>query len=99
MNTEKDIGLKKTTIVHVLRVLYNYTSFEFPATQTAIVNYLNDLGISCSRKTVGRNLGYLIESGAPIKRHTCKNGGYYYDHKGDRFLRRMKSVERSGGEA
>ncbi len=89
-----ETSLKKTTIVHVLRVLYNYTSLEYPATQTAIVNYLNDLGISCARKTVGRNLRYLIESGAPIKRRACKNGGYYYDHKGDRFLKRMRREER-----
>ena len=86
-------NLKKTTIVHVLRVLYNYTSFDYPATQTAIVNYLNDMGIACARKTVGRNIAYLIESGAPIQRRMQKNGGYYYDHKGDRFLTRRKNME------
>lgn len=92
-------SLKKTTIVHVLRVLYNYTSFEYPATQTAIVNYLNDLEISCTRKTVGRNIRYLMESGAPIKRRACKNGGYYYDHKHDRFLKRTKACDHREGEA
>lgn len=43
---------KKLTIVYILKVLYNYTSVDFPATQTAIVNYLNDICIPCSRKTV-----------------------------------------------
>ncbi len=86
-------SLKKTTIVHVLRVLHNYTSYDYPATQTAIVNYLNDLDIACTRKTVGRNIRYLIESGVPIKRRMQKNGGYYYDHKNDRFFAKIKRTE------
>jgi predicted transcriptional regulator len=86
-------SIKKTTIVHVLRVLYNYTSYDYPATQTAIVNYLNDLDIACTRKTVGRNIRYLIESGVPIKRRMPKNGGYYYDHKNDRFFAKIKRTE------
>ena len=83
-------NLKKTIIVHILRILYNYTSFDYPATQTNIVNYLNDIGIACTRKTVGRNLKYLVDSGLPIKRKCCKNGGYYYDFENDRFFVRTK---------
>ena len=83
-------NLKKTIIVHILKVLYNYTSFEYPATQTTIVNYLNDIDISCTRKTVGRNLKYLIECGLPIKRRNCKSGGYYYDVNNDNFFVRKK---------
>ncbi len=83
-------NMKKTTIIHVFRVLYNFTSCDYPATQTSIVNYLNDIGIECTRKTVGRNLKYLIESGVPIKRKTTKNGGYYYDFDNDNFLKRTK---------
>lgn len=77
---------KKIIIIHILRILYNYTSFHYPATQTTIVKYLNDIDIPCSRKTVGRNIKYLIESGLPIKRRQCKNGGYYYDSENDRFF-------------
>ncbi len=83
-------NLKKTIIVHILRILYNYTSFEYPATQTNIVNYLNDIDISCTRKTVGRNLKYLIECGLPIKRKNCKSVGYYYDANNDNFFVRIK---------
>ena len=90
MNT----NLKKTIIVHILRILYNYTSVEYPATQTSIVNYLNDIDIPCTRKTVGRNLKYLIDIGLPIKRKQCKNGGYYYDFKSDNFFVRTKMNER-----
>ena len=82
-------NLKKTVIVHILRILYNYTSFDFPATQTAIVNYLNDIDIQCSRKTVGRNLKYLIDIGLPIKRKHSKYGGYYYDFNNDNFFIRF----------
>ena len=84
---------KKLTIIHVLRVLYNYTSADFPATQTVIVNYLNDIGVSCSRKTVGRNLKYLIDCGVPIKRKHAKGGGYYYDLENDSFFIRNKKCE------
>ena len=88
---------KKLTIIHVLRVLYNFTSPEFPATQTAIVNYLNDIDISCSRKTVGRNIKYLIDCGVPIKRKCAKNGGYYYDFENDNFFGRINVSNRVGG--
>ncbi len=80
---------KKIIIIQILRILYNYTSFEYPATQTNIVNYLNDVDIPCSRKTVGRNIRYLIESGLPIKRRQCRNGGYYYDSENDKFFARI----------
>lgn len=83
---------KKLTIIHVLKVLYSYTSVDFPATQTSIANYLNDIGISCTRKTVGRNLRYLIDCGVPIKRKHNKNGGYYYDFENDTFFVR-KSID------
>lgn len=82
-------NLKKTIIVHILRILYNYTSFDYPVTQTALANYLNDSGISCTRKTVARNLKYLIEINVPIKRKQCKNGGYYYDSTNDSFFCRI----------
>ena len=91
------IHLKKTIIVHILRILYNYTSFEYPATQTSIVNYLNEIGISCTRTTVGRNLRYLIDSGLPIKRKCSKNGGYYYDLQSDNFFVRTKINDKLGG--
>lgn len=80
--------------IHLLRVLYQYTSFAYPATQTALVNYLNDLGIPCTRKTVGRNLKYLMENGVPIKRRACRNGGYYYDFENDQFLVRVNVIEK-----
>ena len=85
-------NLKKTIIVHILRILYNYTSYDYPATQTAIANYLNDIEIFSTRKTVGRNLKYLMDSGVPIKRKHCKKGGYYYDFENDTFFVRNNKL-------
>lgn len=96
MRSEIQSSLKKTIIMHVFRVLYNYTSADHPATQTAIVDYLNDIGISCTRKTVGRNLKYLIECGAPIKRKSSRAGGYYYDFQNDTFLKRAEIASGEG---
>ena len=90
-------NLKKAIIIQILRILYNYTSYDFPATQTVIVQYLNDVGIPCTRKTIGRNLGYLIASGLPIRRRHDKNGGYYYDADNDTFFVRSKIDHILGG--
>ena len=77
---------KKTIIIHILKILYNYTSYDYPATQTWIADYLNDIDIPCSRKTVGRNIKYLIDIGLPIKRKQSKSGGYYYAFENDNFF-------------
>jgi len=89
------INQKKTIIVYVLKILYNYTSKDYPVSQTVIANYLNDIDIPCSRKTVGRNLKYLMEMGVPIKRKRTKNGGYYYDFDNDNFLVRVDISKRN----
>lgn len=80
---------KKTIIVYVLKVLYNYTSKENCATQTFIANYLRDIGIPCDRKTVGRNIKYLIEIGVPIKKSDKNRNGYYYDRTNDKFFKNV----------
>ena len=81
---------KKTIIVHILRVLYCYTSVENPATQTHIANYLNDIDIPCDRKTVGRNIKYLIDMGLPIIKSNGIKRGYYYDIENDKFFIRKE---------
>lgn len=75
MNQSKQIA-KKIVIVYVLNVL-RYTSKEFPVLQSRICEYLNDIGIPCDRKTVGRNVAYLRAMGYPIYSITRK--GYYLD--------------------
>ncbi len=90
------IHTKKTIIVQILRVLYNYTSPAFPVSQTQIVNFLNESGISCSRKTVGRSLKDLADLGVPIRRVRARNGGYYYDGEHDTFFVRKTPDVKKG---
>ena len=68
---------KKTIILYILNVLKRYSSKPFPVSQTAICNYLNDIDVPCDRKTVGRNLQYLIAFGYPIRKEHGK--GYWLD--------------------
>ena len=74
---EKKKIAKKTIILYVLNVIKVYSSKEYPISQTAICEYLNDINIMCDRKTVGRNIAYLQEFGYPIKKINGK--GYYLD--------------------
>ena len=54
---------KKTIILYVLMMLQKGSSPEHPITQTNIANVINSMGIPCDRKTVGRNIDYLIDFG------------------------------------
>ena len=78
---------KKTIILYVFKVLYCYTSREHTVTQTQITKYLNDCGIPCDRKTVGRNIGYLIGADFPVRRVEGKIPGYYYDRIRNDFMK------------
>lgn len=57
---------KKTIILYVLEILKHLSSERHPVTQSAIAEFLNEKGIPCDRKTVGRNIGYLIDFGYKI---------------------------------
>lgn len=57
---------KKTIILHVLKILQQYSSKEYPVSQIAIAKYLNDIDVPCDRKTVGRNIEYIIQFGIKI---------------------------------
>lgn len=76
MDERKKIA-KKTVILYVLNIIKLYSSQEYPVSQSAICNYLNDIGVPCDRKTVGRNIEYLKEFGYPIEKISGK--GYWLD--------------------
>ena len=73
---KKEIA-KKTIILYVLDMLEKGSSKEKPITITNMTKVLNSLGIPCDRRTIGRNVDYLIEFGKPIKK--IKGGGCYID--------------------
>ena len=77
---------KKTIILYVFKLLYKGSSKEKPVTLTQITHVLNSIGVSCDRKTVARNVGYLLEFGLPIQKMTGRNAGYYYDKTKDDFF-------------
>lgn len=76
MDNKKKIA-KKAIILYVLNIIKRYSSEENPISQTAICLYLNDIGVPCDHKTVGRNVAYLREFGYPIKKIAGK--GYFLD--------------------
>lgn len=74
---------KKAIILYVLKMLYKGSSEEKPITLTNMAKVLNSMDVPCDRKTVGRNVNYLIEFGLPIVK--LKGGGCYFDHTKELF--------------
>ena len=62
---------KKTIILYVLKMLQEGSSEERP-----IAKVLNSMDIPCDRKTIGRNVDYLIDFGYPIAK--LPRGGCYF---------------------
>lgn len=67
---------KKTIILYVLKMLQEGSSEERPITLTNIAKVLNSMDIPCDRKTIGRNVDYLIDFGYPIAK--LPRGGCYF---------------------
>lgn len=51
---------KKTFILYILKMLKQGSSSDRPISFTNMTKVLNSMGISCTRKTVGRNVDYLM---------------------------------------
>lgn len=56
----------KTIILHIWLILKKYTSIDNPVSYTVLANYLQAIDRPCDRKTVARNVEYLIADGFPI---------------------------------
>ena len=69
---------KKTIILYVLDMLEKGSSKEKPITMLNMAKVLNSMDIPCDRRTISRNVDYLIEYGKPIVK--IKGGGVYFDH-------------------
>ncbi len=77
---------KKTIILYVLKLLCKGSSYENPITLTQMTNVLNSMGVECNKRTIGRNVQYLIDFGLPVIRKKGKNGGYFYLKEKDNFF-------------
>ena len=76
MKLEKKKYAKKTIILYVLKMLQEGSSKEKPLTYTSMTKVLNSIGITCDRKTVKRNVDYLIDFGYKIVILESKKGCY-----------------------
>ena len=68
---------KRLIILYILDLLEQGTSLTKPFSITRITNALNKLGVQCERRTVSRNVNYLIAYGKPVVK--LKSGKIYYD--------------------
>lgn len=72
---------KKTIILYILKMLEDYPESQPPVTLTNMAKALNAIGVPCDRKTVSRNVNYLIEFGCPIIK--CSHGICYLKKEED----------------
>ncbi len=68
---------KKQLILLILKILENESDKNHPLRQTYIARIISDV-LPCDRKTVGRNIKFLIKSGYPIVK---TNKGFYLSGK------------------
>lgn len=68
---------KKTIILYILDMLEKGSSKTKPITITSMTRVLNSMNITCDRRTVSRNVDYLIEYGKPIVK--IKGGSCYWN--------------------
>ena len=86
---KKEIA-KKTIILYVLKMLEDYPEDKPPITLTDMAKALNAIGVPCDRKTVGRNVNYLIEFGCPIIKYQY---GICYLKKDENYKPMLKDVK------
>jgi len=71
------MGTKKHNIILILKILESSSDKNNPLTQIKIAEIISQV-YPCDRKTVGRNIGFLIKLGYPIVK---TNKGFYLDSK------------------
>ena len=58
---------KKSLIIRLYQVLYEYSDAEHPLTQSEIIDLLDkNYGVDAERKAIGRNVSCLMEIGVDI---------------------------------
>ena len=70
---------KKLLILQILEILKVNSCKDKPITQTEIGKILEDGGTPCDRKTISRNIDYLVKFGYNIVK--ISGGGCYYQEK------------------
>lgn len=86
---KKEIA-KKTIILYVLKVLEDLPPVT-PLSYTTLAKVLNGIGVACDRKTISRNINYLIHFGVPIVR--LKGYGVCYVKDDPRYKKLLDDVK------
>lgn len=81
---------KKTIILYVLKILEDFPVENTPISYTDMARALNAIGVPCDRKTIGRNINYLIEFGCPIVK---QKGGVCYMKKDINYKPLLKDIK------
>lgn len=64
---DMSLETKKTLIIRLYQVLYEYSDSEHPLTQSEIIDLLDkNYGVEAERKAIGRNVSCLMEMGVDI---------------------------------
>ena len=71
---------KKQLILLILNELYAFSDYDHPLSQSQIARNISGEKYICDRKTVCRNIKFLIDMGYPIRKKEI-NKGFYMDKK------------------
>lgn len=69
---------QKLKILHILKILEEYTDEAHPMTTAELIRRLDQLGIPCERKTIYSDIEKLIDFGYDIVQVSNRRGGGYY---------------------
>lgn len=75
--------MEKNRAVYIFKYLWDKTDEEHPATINDILEHLNAIGISSTRKTIAADIAVLQESGFDIICNKCRQNQYFI---GNRYL-------------
>ena len=83
---DMSLETKKTLIIRLYQVLYEYSDAEHPLTQSEIIDLLDkNYGVEAERKAIGRNVSCLMEMGVDIVMLSCRKTfrkfGATYSHR------------------
>ena len=71
-------GSRKVLILYIYEILKRYSDANHKLSQSRIAGLVQkEYGMTCDRKTVGRNINALIDAGIDIETYDENNVGYY----------------------
>lgn len=72
---------QKIKLIKIMDFIKFESSPESPVTTNEIIHYLNDLGISCDRRTLYKDMALLMDNDSSIVKLELRKGNAYYYNK------------------